>query len=492
MCDKGNQVKNLTETIKLNSMTIDKTKYKLLERELSGVPDVIKVYNLDYTIFCFNEAGYNFYNKEPKEVKGKKCYEILGRNEKCLECSFDEVVRTKAMISNERYVPELNKFIDVCYNPVLDDNGEILYIVERMHDVTEKRVLHKKLEENKDRYKQVINSIPDAVVIIVDNIIVLGNYEACNLLNLSYEELIGSNVYKHFQEKYVKSLHRRFRNIILNKKVKDISEYEFILSNNRIANLQISYSYLSYEGNSAIIAVIRDITEFKQELIKAAEFQRKTLQRDFKARELINIETVYVPANILSGDFYRLYKVNDKLIIGMLIDVRGKGISAALNLSAFDILCFQEIAITHEPIEIVKNLNKKLVNYYEENYIAICCFSMDFRKEELRAVGAGINQFIFQERNAGVQGRIASGAFLGMFENSEFDEVVIPFKSGDKFFFFTDGLDFILDEDKIIQRYMGKVGIGEFKAYIDEFLNDTILDVGKLDDDCTMIAIEIN
>lgn len=37
---------------------------------------------------------------------------------------------------------------------------------------------------------------------------------------------------------------------------------------------------------------------------------------------------------------------------------------------------------------------------------------------------------------------------------------------------------------------MGKVSIFSFKN-IDEFLNDTILDVGKLKDDCTMIAIQI-
>ncbi len=48
------------------------------------------------------------------------CYEMLSRNEKCLDCSFEEVVATKKMLSRERYIPELNKFMDVCYNPVLD------------------------------------------------------------------------------------------------------------------------------------------------------------------------------------------------------------------------------------------------------------------------------------------------------------------------------------------------------------------------------------
>lgn len=500
MCEgkKGIEALNLKKIEKgyQTTNTITSREQQLLEKEISGVlngiPDIIKVYNPDYTISFFNEAGYNFYSKVPSEIKGKKCYEILGRNERCSDCSFEEVVETKNMISKEKYIPELNKFMDVCYSPVLGENGEILYIVERLRDVTEKKILDKIRKESEDRYKQVINSIPDAVVIIVDNLIVLANQEAYNLLNLLKVKrvgIIGSNIYKYFQEKYVKSLHKKFRNILLNKKIKEISDYEFIFPGDKISNLQISYSYISYEGNPAIIAIIRDITEFKKELNKAAEFQRKTLQNDFPAKDKINIATTYVPAKTVSGDFYRIYRIDENLIVGMLVDVRGKGISAALSISAFDMLCAQEIAVAHEPMEIVMNLNKKLIDYYEENYIAVCCFSMDFNKNELKAVGAGINQFIFQREE--VQEEIVEGTFLGMFENSEFSEKIIKFKQGDKFIFFSDGLDFILDEDKIVQNYMKDVNILEFKNYIDQFLDDTILEFGKLKDDCTMVAIEI-
>ena len=155
------------------------------------------------------------------------------------------------------------------------------------------------------------------------------------------------------------------------------------------------------------------------------------------------------------------------------------------------VLFLQEVAITHEPIDIVNNLNKKMINYYEENYIAVCCFSMDFNKKELKVVGAGINTFILQKKNYEVEEKIAEGIFLGMFENSEFCEQIISFESGDKIIFFTDGLDFILDDDKIIQKYMEEVSVYEFKKYIDEFLNDTILESGTLKDDCTMLAMEI-
>jgi PAS domain S-box-containing protein len=325
----------------------------------------------------------------------------------------------------------------------------------------------------------------------VDNKIVLANYEACKLLRVEYNEIIDSNVYRHFPHKYIKSLHKRFRNVIVQKRVKDTDDYEFDYKNNKKANLEVSFTYIKYDGRPAILAILRDITEMKQELTSAAKLQRKTLQSNFPCEEYVDVVSVYTPAHMISGDFYRIQKISDDLILGIVIDVRGKGISAALNISALDVLFLQEISSIHEPSDIVNRLNEKLVSYYEENYIAVCCFSMDFKKQELKVVGAGINRFLFQKKGQKVEEKIVRGPFLGMFEDSDFSEEIITFDSGDKVFFTSDGLDFIFDEDKIVQTYIENVGISEFKAYIDEFLEDTKLDVGKLDDDSTMIAMEI-
>ena len=467
----------------------------ILEKELNGIlngiPDVIKVYNPDHTIAFFNEAGYNFYNRTPEQIKGKMCFSVLNRKDKCLECSFDEVVKNKQMLTQERYIPELNKFMDVCYNPVLDDDGNILFIVERLRDITEKKILDKILKDSKEKYKQILNNSPDAIFIIVDNKIVLANYEACSLLGLDYNNIIDSNVYKYFPEKEKKSLHKRFKNVITQKRVRDILDYEAHSLKNKKTNFEVSLSYIVYDRSPAILAIIRDITDMKQELNRAAKIQRNNLQNNLPCEEYYSIESIYKPANMISGDFYRIYKAGENAIVGIVIDVRGKGISAALNISALDVLFLQEIAVNQDPIDIVNSLNKKLVSYYEENYIAVCCFNMDFNKKELKVVGAGINRFIFQKKGEKVEEKIVKGPFLGMFDDSDFSEQIISFDSGDKVFFVSDGLDFIFDEDKIIQKYMGKVSISKFKNYIDEFLEDTRLDVGKLDDDSTMIAMEI-
>ncbi len=473
----------------------DITKYSRLVDELNGIlngiPDVIKVFSLDKKIICMNDAGYSFYSTTPQEAIGRSCSEFRINGQECMDCCFEKVIQTKEMINNEKYIPELNKFMDVCYNPVFGEDGEVLFVVERLRDITEKKIIDKVLKESKERYKQIINNFPDPTVIVVDNKIVLANNKASDLIGIDSSELVGSNVYKHFHEKYVKSLHKRFRSVISQKKEKETYDIEYCFPDGRVAYLEISFSYVLYEGSPGTLIVIRDITEIKHELNKAAQFQRNTLQKSFPAEEFVTIESVYLPANIVSGDFYRICKINEDFIIGIVVDVRGKGMSAALNISAFDILFLQEVAITNEPINIVRNLNKKLVSYYEENYIAVCCFGMDFNKGELNVVGAGINQFILQQKGKAVEEKIVEGPFLGMFEESEFSEKIFKIETGDKIFFFTDGLEFILDEDQIIQKYMEKASICEFKEFIEIFSYNNILENGTLKDDCTMIAMEI-
>lgn len=469
--------------------SIDKRKnsMKYLKKILDAIPDVIKVYKSDYTIAFYNEAGYRFYDKTPEEVENKKYYSIA---EKSIDCYFEKVLKSKKMISLEKYIPECNRYMDVCFNPVLGDSGEVIFVVERLRDITEKKILNNILKDSEKRYQEIINIFPEAIIIVVDNIIVLANSEACKLIMADSKNVIGMSIYNFFPLNYAKTLRKKFMKLLKHKDMKIVNGYK-LQTNNNIMDAKIYLSCILYKLKPAIQIVISDITEMKKELNRAADIQKNSLQEIFPITDKVNMEKVYIAAQTVSGDYFRIYKVNDNLAIGILIDASGHGISAALNISALEVLFNEEILANNNPMEIIINLNKKLVSYFCENYIAACCFSMDFIKNEMKIVGAGINKFIFQQKGNAVEKMVIKGPFLGMFQDSKFDEQIINFRKGDRFFLFTDGLEFIVDEDTIIQRYMGKVGITQFKNYITEFLEDTIMETGKLEDDCTLLGLEV-
>ncbi|NMM64753.1 PAS domain S-box protein [Clostridium sp. P21] len=471
---------------------VSRNKYtlELLEGVLRGIPDIIRVFSSDNTILFFNEAGYKFYNKTRDEVRGKKCFETLNRKRNCESCDVQNTIRTKQMIRIEKYVPEFNRFMECTYNPVLDDSGEIIFVVEQLKDITEKKIMANTVKESEERYRKIVNLSPEAIVIVVDNRIVLTNHQACKLVGTDYSKIIGESIYKYLGSESIKPIRKKIKQILEDKKTKSTSDHKIIRYDQSIVEVEISASYLTYKGRPAIQAVIRNITETKRALNQAAKFQKKYIESISPIPEKIQMETLYMPARTVTGDFFKIYKVNEDLAIGIVGDVSGKGITAALSVLAFFVLFREAILISYDPSKIVKILNKKIVNYLDK-YIAACCFSLDLKRNEAIIAGAGINQFMFQKSNCSAQEFIVKGPFLGMFEDGEFDEKVISFEKGDRFYFPTDGLEFIFDDDEIKDNYLKKHTIIEFIDYVKNVLNGVISDFGALKDDSTLIALEI-
>lgn len=461
---------------------------KLLEGILKGIPDIVRVFNPDKTILLFNEAGYKFYKKNRDEVKGKRCFEILNKKERCKDCDVEKAIKTKLMVRNEKYIPEFNKYMEYTCNPVLDRKGEIIFVVEQLRDITDRKILVNTIKESEERYRKIVNLSPEAIIITVGDKIVLANNQACRLVGEEYSQLIGASVSKYVQDKSMEIIEKRIKYMKENKKAKCTFDYRIFRSDNSNIEIEVSSSYLTYKGKPAIQSIIRDITEMKKGLNQAAKFQTKWLETECPFPEKIRMESLYMPARTVSGDFFKIYKISEDLVVGILWDVSGKGITAALSVSAFLVLFGEAVLASHDPQDIVKNLNNKIINHLEERYIAACCFSLDFKKNKAKVVGAGINQYMFQKSESDPREMIIKGPFLGMFEDSVFDEQIISFESGDRFCFFTDGLDFILDNEI---NYLKSHTITEFKDYLMDCLVDLLNYKESLKDDSTIIALEI-
>lgn len=462
---------------------------RFLEGVLKGIPDVIVVYRPDKTIMFLNDTGYEFYRTTPDEANGKMCFMLLSHNTQCNNCIVQDALKSKKITRKEIYISTINKYMDCCCNPVLDNQGEIILLVEQLRDITERKHLDNVLKESEEGYRQIVDLSPDSMIIMVDNEIVLANEQALKLSGLNYSDIIGQSIYK-FASGYEKIISKRTKQLLLHRKIKTTFNYKYVGSDNKAVDIEASSSYLLYKGKPAIISILRDITERKKGLNAAAKLQKNALKKGFPFPDKAELQAVYIPAKTVSGDFYNILKVNEDLVIGIIADVSGKGITAALSISAFNVLFHESVLISNDPLEILNNLNSKIGNYLDDSYIAACCFSLDFKNNKAKVVGAGINEFIFQRSKNKLEERIVKGPFLGMFKDSVFDEQIIYFKQGDRFCFFTDGLEFIFD-DKIKEIYLNSVELIEFRSYLNKCLKEMLIDVEGIKDDCTLLAIEI-
>jgi PAS domain S-box-containing protein len=121
-----------------------------LHAVLDAIPDVIGVQDLQHRILRYNRAGYELLNKTASEVRGKKCFELIGNDEPCDICATSEVYESKKPAQREKYVKELNKWLDVRAYPVFDEEGNLTRIIEHLRDITE----IKQHEEEKRRMEQ--------------------------------------------------------------------------------------------------------------------------------------------------------------------------------------------------------------------------------------------------------------------------------------------------------------------------------------------------
>ncbi|OPJ60770.1 SpoIIE family protein phosphatase [Clostridium oryzae] len=476
----------------LDSMSYDTSlnNPSTLFKIFNAIPDVIKIYKPNRTIVFFNEAACDFYNKQQEEVYDKKCFEILDNMDHCDGCPFEEVLASRKMVYIERYYPNANKYMNVCYTPVCSTYGEVEFVVERMTDITESRTSSNLLKRDEKMYRDILNAYPDGIVIIQDNKLALANNEINKMIDLSILDEKDRSIFYCMPEESRKNATKMIRNILKNKSKKVIRSYNYYNSKNEKSNLQISLSYIVYKGKDAVLAIIRDETELRKSLNMATDIQNSSLQKEFPLRDKADVECLYYPANTVSGDYFKMYKISEELVVGVLVDVSGKGVTAALNISAFDVLFLQEILTNHDPEIIINNLNSKY-NEYNQSFIAACCFSFNFTTKEAIVVGAGINEFLVKKADATVNEMEVKGPFIGMFTDSLFDKKSIRFESGDEFYFLTDGLDFIFNDGRVIQTQLEKLNMKNFKKYMDKHLNDMILENGSLKDDSSMLAIKI-
>ena len=111
----------------------------LLGGVLNSIPDFIAIMDTNHRIIRLNTAGYDFFNKSHEEVVGQYCYELIGRQSRCEECSSHKAVQTKKPAQVIRYVEEMDSWLDARSYPMVSSDGEVTHIIEHVRDVTKEK-----------------------------------------------------------------------------------------------------------------------------------------------------------------------------------------------------------------------------------------------------------------------------------------------------------------------------------------------------------------
>lgn len=169
----------------------------LLQSVLDGIPDIIGIQNSNHEIIKYNKAGYKFLQKSPKQVYGKKCFNLIGRKEPCDICSITNSCISKKSEKHEQYFPEFDIWFDIRTYPILDDKKEIKYVIEHLRDITSIKEIQSELKNAKESWEHIFQAIGHPVAILDENKNVIDvNNVFLSKIKKEKKKLVGKNYKK--------------------------------------------------------------------------------------------------------------------------------------------------------------------------------------------------------------------------------------------------------------------------------------------------------
>lgn len=228
--------------------------------------------------------------------------------------------------------------------------------------------------------------------------------------------------------------------------------------NNRIFTVVSSPLYSKNGDIVGSVEVFRDITHEK-ELAKSVNEKNKKMSQDIDfARNMqmralppkgmyngVNIDYLYESSELLSGDFFDVYKI-DKDNVGIYIcDVVGHGVTASL-LTIFVRQSLRTLEIGNkDAAKIIQQLHRTFLglNLDYDKYISIFYGIYNKSTHEFQYVNAGHNSvpILLKSKTKEMDRLVAKGyPICNIFDNVSYDINKIKLNIGDKLFFYTDGI----------------------------------------------------
>ncbi|MDF2988945.1 MAG: rsbU [Eubacterium sp.] len=208
--------------------------------------------------------------------------------------------------------------------------------------------------------------------------------------------------------------------------------------------------------NKLVAERTKDLAQTNQKLLEdlecARDIQKAMLPGKLPNNEQVSFEAKYYPAERVSGDFYNIFRLDEKNI-GMYIgDVSGHGVPAAM-LTVFlnqSIKTIKELEGNRSevinPSKVLENLYKlyNKVNFKDDIYILVLYAIYNLETKQLIYSSAGMNaQPLIVKRKGEIMEMDIKGLPICNLADicpADYTDKTIQLENGDKIFFYTDGL----------------------------------------------------
>jgi len=201
--------------------------------------------------------------------------------------------------------------------------------------------------------------------------------------------------------------------------------------------------------NARLTGRVVEQETLRRDLALAADIQRQLLPMEPPVEEAVEFVGLSLPARSIGGDYYDFIRVGEHQIGIALADVSGKGIAAALIMSA--VQASLRIISSEDGVslpQLVERMNHFLYRSTPGNkYVTFFYAQYDSRRRQIRYVNAGHNPpYLVRSEAAGAEAAVtiqelaANGTVVGLMPGLTFEESSLDLRAGDVLVAFTDGV----------------------------------------------------
>jgi len=195
------------------------------------------------------------------------------------------------------YTKTGEKRIGEIYGSLFRKKNKAVGVLVVMEDITERKQAEEALSKSEEKYRTVVELSPDGIAIASKGRHVFANRSLAKIFGVSSpDELLGKPIMDYIHPDYRKIVRERIEEQTKRGVLVPLIEEKMLRADGTVIHTEVAAAPLQYEGEQAVLAVIRDITERKQteEALRASEQKYRTI--------LETMEEGYYEAD-LAGDF---------------------------------------------------------------------------------------------------------------------------------------------------------------------------------------------
>ncbi len=244
--------------------------------------DIIYTRTIEGYITSINAAGCDFFGRTAAELVGVHLSELIGAEaglhdtEETRNHPSDKPVRSLHWLKN---VQGQLRYLEGMITVEANNRGEPTAVRGVVRDLTEQKLAAEALRESEERYRQLVECSPDAIVVTGEGKFVYVNSAAEALYCATSDQLIGKSILEVVHPDYRDSVKQRVQKIQDEGRASELMVQKHIRLDGEIIDVEVTGMPLTLQGKPAVQAVIRNVTDRTRarEALKETETRLQTV-----------------------------------------------------------------------------------------------------------------------------------------------------------------------------------------------------------------------